>query len=182
LGLLVVHLSIQLLLPLRHLLYPGDPSWTEEGHLFAWHMMLRGKRCAVSFLGTDPATGQTVAMNVQRYLTPRQTMKIGKDPDMLREFAQFLAEEARKAGFGGVQVRAIALVSLNGRRPQLLIDPTVDLAAEKRNWGPTPWIMPLVEPLPDKPFSEPPDQWGQYADSSWKALKEQSVSLAGSVR
>jgi vitamin K-dependent gamma-carboxylase len=31
--------------PLRHFaLYPSNPSWTEEGHHGAWHMMLRSKR------------------------------------------------------------------------------------------------------------------------------------------
>ena len=29
--------------PLRHYLIEGDPSWTEEGSMLAWHMMLRNK-------------------------------------------------------------------------------------------------------------------------------------------
>ncbi len=128
-ALLAGYLAIQVLVPLRHFLYPGDPSWTEEGHLFAWHMMLRGKRCAVSYVATNPTTGQSGPVNIERHLSDRQLMKLGKDPDMLREFAHYLAEEARQAGFPDVEVRAISLVSLNGRRPQLLIDPTVDLAS-----------------------------------------------------
>ena len=43
LAFLVVYVSWQLFLPLRHRLYPGNVSWTEEGHLYAWHMKLRGK-------------------------------------------------------------------------------------------------------------------------------------------
>jgi hypothetical protein len=35
------------------------------------------------------------------------------------------------------------LVSLNGREPQLLIDPSVDLAAEERSLAPARWILPL---------------------------------------
>ena len=43
LGLLGVWVGVQCLVPLRHWLYPGNVSWTEEGHRFAWHMKLRDK-------------------------------------------------------------------------------------------------------------------------------------------
>jgi hypothetical protein len=36
-------LAMQLLIPLRHHLYPGDVAWTEEGHRFSWRMKLRDK-------------------------------------------------------------------------------------------------------------------------------------------
>jgi len=42
-GHLVQCLLMELLFPLRHLLYPGDPSWTEEGQLFTRRMMIRRK-------------------------------------------------------------------------------------------------------------------------------------------
>ena len=42
-ALLAVHLLIQLLLPFQHLLFPGNPEWTEEGHRGAWRMKLRDK-------------------------------------------------------------------------------------------------------------------------------------------
>jgi hypothetical protein len=41
--LLAVWVAFQTLVPFRHLLYPGNVSWTEEGHRFAWHMKLRSK-------------------------------------------------------------------------------------------------------------------------------------------
>src|SRR6185436_43885 len=37
-GLLAAYLAVQILFPLRHYLYPGNVSWTEEGHNFSWHM------------------------------------------------------------------------------------------------------------------------------------------------
>ncbi|WP_166829530.1 HTTM domain-containing protein [Thalassoroseus pseudoceratinae] len=40
---LAVWVGVQCLVPLRHWLYPGNVSWTEEGHRFAWHMKLRDK-------------------------------------------------------------------------------------------------------------------------------------------
>lgn len=57
-GLLSVYLLVQLLLPLRHLLYAGDPSWTEEGHRYAWHMKLRDKDAEAVFHVVDGQTGQ----------------------------------------------------------------------------------------------------------------------------
>ena len=43
-GLLAAWVGVQVLLPFRHWLYPGDVNWTEEGHKFSWHMKLRSKR------------------------------------------------------------------------------------------------------------------------------------------
>jgi vitamin K-dependent gamma-carboxylase len=36
-------LTIQVLIPLRHYLIPGDANWSEEGQRFSWRMMLRMK-------------------------------------------------------------------------------------------------------------------------------------------
>ncbi|MCI0746752.1 MAG: HTTM domain-containing protein [Verrucomicrobia subdivision 3 bacterium] len=55
-SLISAYLAIQLLVPLRHLLYPGSVHWTEEGHRFSWHMKLRDKtRRPVSLLPTRAA-------------------------------------------------------------------------------------------------------------------------------
>ncbi|MEM6337134.1 MAG: HTTM domain-containing protein [Bacteroidota bacterium] len=43
---------VQVGLPLRHWMYPGSPSWTEEGHNWAWHMKLRSKKATATFYGT----------------------------------------------------------------------------------------------------------------------------------
>ena len=50
---LALYVSWQLILPLRHWLYPGSVSWTEEGPLFAWHMKLRSKSGRVRFYVMD---------------------------------------------------------------------------------------------------------------------------------
>ena len=42
-GLLGLYEVFQLLFPLRHYLYPGPVSWTEEVHYLAWQMKLRAK-------------------------------------------------------------------------------------------------------------------------------------------
>jgi vitamin K-dependent gamma-carboxylase len=139
---------LQLVVPLRHLLYPGNVSWTEEGHRFAWHMKLRDKEARARFTVTDPADGTRWTVRPSEYLTRLQTAKMAGQPDMILQFAHHLAEEARREGRAAVQVRARVMASLNGREPQLLVDPEVDLAAEPRSLRRASWILPLQQPLP----------------------------------
>jgi hypothetical protein len=170
LAALGAYLAVQLAVPLRHLLYPGDVHWTEEGHRFSWRMKLRGKDGWVRFLVRDPRTGESWAIdpgappsrwglrspesarpggneNERGYLTRRQVRKMAGTPDMILQFAHHLAERFREAGRADVEVRARAKVSLNGRVPQLLVDPAVDLAREPRTLLTARWILPLAEPL-----------------------------------
>jgi hypothetical protein len=67
---------------------------------------------------------------------------------MIVQFAHDLAERLRSAGHKEVEIRARVTVSLNGRAPQLLIDPNVDLAKVAYPWwGHADWILPLEVPL-----------------------------------
>jgi hypothetical protein len=68
-------------------------------------------------------------------------------PDMLLQFAHYLAAQARANGAQNVEVRAVVRASLNGRAPQLLLDPSVNLAAIPRTLSSANWIRPLGEPL-----------------------------------
>ena len=146
-GLLAAYLAVQFLFPLRHYLYPGNVSWTEEGHNFAWHMKLRTKSGEAIFTATHPQSGQTWTIKPQDYLKPHQVMKMTTKPDLIVLFSHYLAEEKRREGYDDVEVRARVMVSLNGRQPQLLIDPNVDLAKEQVSLLPARWIVPLTTPL-----------------------------------
>ena len=148
-GAVFAWLLVQVLVPLRHFLYPGDVNWTEEAHRFSWHMKLRDKDGEATFYVTDPKTGEEWEVDSREHLTPRQRSRVAGRPDMALQYAHFLAEQFRKDGHDNVEVRVEALVSVNGREPQLLIDPDVDLAKEKRRlWPPAKWILPLTNPLP----------------------------------
>lgn len=138
-----VYLAIQLLVPLRHWLYRGSVHWTEEGHRFSWHMKLRDKESRAKFFATDPASGQTWPIDQELYLTDRQQEEMSGRPDMILQLAHHLADQLRRRGFGQIEIRAEVRVSLNGREPQLLIDPTVDLARQQRTLGHADWILPL---------------------------------------
>ena len=145
-GLLAAYLVVQLILPLRHYLYPGNVSWTEEGHNFAWHMKLRTKEGEAVFTVTHPPTGQTWIIDSKEYLKPHQ-LKMTTKPDLIVQLAHYLAEEKKREGYDNVEVRARVMVSLNGRQPQLLVDPNVDLAKEQVSLLPARWIVPLTTPL-----------------------------------
>jgi hypothetical protein len=140
--LLVTFVAVQLLVPLRHFLYAGDVSWTEEGHNFAWHMKLRDKGGKVRFKVTDPATSETWIADQRAYLTARQRTKLINTPDMIVQFAHHLEHELRGAGRGDVEVRALTEISLNARPYAAMIDPTVDLTTITRSTL-RAYILPL---------------------------------------
>jgi hypothetical protein len=144
---LAVYFAVQLVLPLRHHFYPGNVSWTEEGHNFSWHMKLRTKGGEAVFNVTHPRTGQTWIIKPEDYLKAHQLTKMITKPDLIVQFSHHLAEEKRREGFDNVEVRARVMVSLNGRQPQLIVDPNVDLAKEEVSLLPAKWIVPLTTPL-----------------------------------
>jgi hypothetical protein len=143
LGLLGIYLAVQLLVPLRHHLYPGNVSWTEEGHRFAWHMRLRDKDGEAQFFATDPVSGQTWEIDTGEYLTNGQEDEMAGRPDMILQLSHHIADRLREQGYGQVEVRATVMSSLNSREEQLLIDPTVDLAAQSRSLRHADWINDL---------------------------------------
>lgn len=137
-----IWIVVQLFVPLRHVVIPGDPNWTEEGHRFAWHMMLRSKSGSVVY--EVETTDGVIAVDPRDHLSERQYAGLVGHPQRLVQFAHHLSSL-----HGGAEVRAVTSVSLNGRPPQSIVDPTVDLAAEPTAWiGHREWIVPLTERLP----------------------------------
>jgi hypothetical protein len=63
-GFVTLYLALQILIPLRHILYPGEVNWTEEGHRFSWHMKLRSKSGRIAFTMIDPRTNQTWPVDI----------------------------------------------------------------------------------------------------------------------
>ena len=159
-----VFVLLQIALPLRHIFSEGDPSWTEEGHYFAWHMMLRGKQCGIRYMATNPDTHSTGTVDLRPYLTTFQAARFGRDPRMVHQLARRIAADLRDVGVDNVEVRVWALVSLNGRKPQFMIDPRVDLGTEPITWQQPEWILPLVEPLRDEPWDVKLVEWEKHLD------------------
>ena len=149
-ALFAIYFALQLLLPLRHFLYPGNVNWTEEGHRFSWRMKLREKKAGIRFSAYDPLTGATWEIEPREYLTLAQLREMKTRPDMILQFSHHLAQEMRRQGHENIEIRVLANAALNGRQPQLLIDPTINLAAQEQSLLPSLWIVPLTEPLPNR--------------------------------
>ena len=121
--------AVQLVIPLRHLAYPGDVRWTEEGYYGSFRVMLTEKTGWLQFEVTDPATGDTWSVRPSAVLTDWQERQAVSRADLTLAAAHLVADEMARRGRPGVEVRAESFVSFNGRRRQRMIDPTVDLAA-----------------------------------------------------
>jgi vitamin K-dependent gamma-carboxylase len=143
---LSLYFAIQVVLPLRHWLYPGDVAWTEQGHRFSWRMKLHDKQGSMAFLFTDPETGASWEASIPHYLPRWQYEEMAMRPDMILQFARYLADQETRPGHRRLQVRARVQLSLNGRRVQPMIDPNVDLAATERSLLPASWITELTAP------------------------------------
>lgn len=140
---LVVYVTIQLLLPLRHLLYPGRVNWTNEGHNFAWRMKLDDRRVRVRIHVMHPDTGQLHPVDLDRFLTGRQQHVMSTRPDMLVQFARHVADHYQHELGTAVRphVYADVALSLNGRPPRPLVDPLFDLASRHVSLKPADWIV-----------------------------------------
>ena len=155
----LVFVTWQCAFPLRHFLISGNPSWTEEGHCFSWHMLLRGKESALRYVATDPRSGRQGAVNLRPYVTGFQLNRIARDPRLIHELAQHVGKDLRSQGFEQVELRALCLVSMNGRKPQLLIDPDIDLLNARLGWSKPTWTVPLSEPLRKPHWDVPIEKW-----------------------
>jgi len=165
-SLLAGYVMLQVLLPFRHLAYSGNVSWTERGHRFAWHMMLRGKRCGIRYYAVDLETRSIWPVGLRPYLSEYQLLRFGRDPRMIRQLGQFIVADLRSQGYPKIRVHVLALVSLNGRKPQLMIDPEYDLAVQDTTpwWKRPAWIPPLVEPFQRNSWDVPLEQWERHVD------------------
>jgi hypothetical protein len=143
-----IYLFIQVTIPLRHFLFDGNVNWTEEGHRFSWHMKLRSKSSLIKFMVVNPETESSTVVNLSNYLTKRQRKKIKSKPDMILQFAQYLADEVAQEGQKNIAVNVSSQCRLNGRSKAELIDTKVDLSKVKYPfYKKADWILPLEVPL-----------------------------------
>ncbi len=156
--------AMQVLIPLRVFVLPGNPSWSEYDHHFSWHMLLRAKVSGLRIYATDPEAGRSGTIDLRRYLTLRQLAVVGRDPRLIHQLCLFIADDLAKRGYPNTELRALALVSLNGRKPQPIIDPAVDLAKQPRNLQYPDWIMELYEPYRHEAWGYPLDEWEARLD------------------
>lgn len=152
-GFVSIWVSIQILVPLRHYFIPGNVSWTEEGHRFAWHMKLRSKTGIIMFAAHNPETGERFEIDPGKTLTSRQYRKMSTRPFLILQFAHYLAAQLKESGHEGFEVRAISSARLNYRPFQAFIDPEIDLSREiYSDWKSNRWILPFEDTVIPRPI------------------------------
>jgi hypothetical protein len=149
---ITLYLAFQILFPWRYLLYPGNLFWTEEGYRFSWRVMLMEKAGTATFYVKDKATGREGVVNNGDFLCSHQEKQMAMQPDMILQFAHFLAQYYREKGVQDPAVRAEVYVTLNARPGRLLLDPYLDLTQLRDGWRHKNWL------LPDTPFTSPSHQ------------------------
>ncbi len=156
LSLVATYIAIQIFVPLAHFFYPGGIEWTYFEHRFAWQMLLRRQLTFGFFYVTDPNNGANYQITSGQYLDSLRITRMGYRPNMVQQFARYLASVPLRSGPQPLKVQVRMFVSINGRKPQLFLDPNVDLVAEPHVWGRPRWLLQIHEPLPPpgQDFSE----------------------------
>jgi hypothetical protein len=146
LAFLTAWVAVQVLIPLRLHLYPGNPLWTREGYRFSWTMRLHERTGSTTLIAVDRAAKQFWLIDPREFLADHQLSEVASHPDTLLQFCHIVADEYRRAG-REIEIYAESLQSLNGREPQRLIDPKVDLAVQQDSLLPARWMLPLEQPF-----------------------------------
>lgn len=143
--LLGIYFFLQVVLPLRFLLYDTHLFWSEEGYRFSWRVMLMEKSGNTFFYVKEPGTGKKYEVNNAEFLTPLQEKMMSTQPDMVVQYAHYLKMVYAQRGIQQPQVYAEGYVALNGRPSTSYIDTTVDLASQTMGWQRYTWILPFKQ-------------------------------------
>jgi len=146
-GGLALYFLVQWTLPWRHLLYPGDVLWNEEGMRFSWKVMIREKNGDIGFRVVDRASGRHWDVSPSQYLARHQEAEMSGTPDMIVQFAHYLKEKFKEDGLD-VAVYAETMTSFNGREAVPLVNPNVDLTSVNDTLAPKDWILPAPQTMP----------------------------------
>lgn len=137
----IIFCILQILLPFRHIFFPGNLLWSEEGFRFSWHIMAAHKSGLVTFFIKEEGK-EKKQVSYNSILTQRQLGQMTTDPAMIWQFANFIYKEEEKKGKKNFGIYAEAYVSLNGKPAVLMMDPEVDLhSVSYEYFSSTDWIL-----------------------------------------
>jgi hypothetical protein len=95
----------------------------------------------VKFRVTSQETEGEVLVHPDDYFTPTQVERMSYQPDMILMASHTIRDDFLGRGHEGVEVRADAFVTYNGRPAARFIDPGIDLARIQHGIAPKPWIL-----------------------------------------
>lgn len=137
---IVVYMSVQILLPLRHFLYKGNVNWTHQGIRLAWHFMQNTYKSVIKVQYSKPKIDHCV--DVQP-INAWQTWWMAGTPDMIIQYVHYLKKELIRCGVNDPVIRVDSQIALNGRAFFPLIDSSANLANEQFPWFSKPdWVLP----------------------------------------
>ncbi|MBU3742323.1 MAG: HTTM domain-containing protein [Candidatus Kapabacteria bacterium] len=139
---LAIYVMLQVLIPWRFVLYPGELFWTEQGYRFSWRVMLMEKAGTATFYIRDRVTGREGAVNNADFLNAHQEKQMSMQPDMIIRYASLLHDHYAAHGVRDPYVRAEVWVTLNGAPSKLLVDSSIDLSAQREGFHNYAWILP----------------------------------------
>lgn len=152
--LLFSFILIQITVPMRYLIYPGNLFWNEEGFRFSWRVMLMHKEGNATFYLIDNISGGKTEIDNNQFLTSVQQDQMTTQPDMIIQYAQILSKYykdktfeygGKKVKYENFSVHADVRVSLNGRESQRFIKSDTDLSKVKYNLDHRNWVMPMIK-------------------------------------
>jgi hypothetical protein len=146
-GIVFVFLLVQMLLPWRYLLYPGELFWTEEGYRFSWRVMLMEKAGYSNFKIVDGETKEFFYVQNDDFLTSFQEKQMSFQPDFILEYAHYLGDHFSSQGHKNVEVYVDSYVALNGRLSASYIDSKVNLYEQKESFQHKSWILPFTNEI-----------------------------------
>jgi len=142
---LTLVMIVQLLFPLRFLLYPGNVLWKEQGYRFAWRVMLTEKTGYANFKILDAETGKRFYVQNDDFLTSFQEKQMSTQADFIVEYAHHLGKHFESQGHQNVEVYVESYAALNGRPSQTFVQPNINLLSIKNNLDHRYYIEPLNE-------------------------------------
>lgn len=147
LSLLGVFFTLQLLIPFRYTLYPGELFWTEEGYRFSWRVMLMEKAGYAQFKVVDPESDQWFYVDNTAFLTRFQEKQMATQPDFILEFAHHLESHFKQQGITDPEIYVESYVALNGRPSQPYVNPEIDLTEIQPSFKPRTWLLPFNDEI-----------------------------------
>jgi vitamin K-dependent gamma-carboxylase len=143
-GFVIIYTSLQILIPLRHLLYKRNLEWTHEGSNFSWRMMADHHEVNGSITVEDPRTKDVYLHSPDTLLNDKQ-LTMANTPYMLFQYIQFLKQYLKQqTDIKNPIIRADIQVSVNGKPFQYMFDPTCNLSeVDYSPFKDLKWVVPL---------------------------------------
>lgn len=121
-ALLMIFFGLQVFLPVSLFLNWGSDRWADSAFRFSWDIRMHEKSGSVSFWLHDPQTGEDQAINLDKYLSKHQQIRMSEDPAMIRQFVNFMLVQYKDSSSATPTLNAKAVISLNGGAPQPLLN------------------------------------------------------------